>query len=110
MRKIEATIDPRIFPDVREALARVGVTDFALGDVRCTDAHGAHVEFYRGVEYRVDLVPKLRLEVVIDHWSVDLVVKAITTATEMPDGVGRVLVVPVEQVTSGEGETVHAAR
>jgi nitrogen regulatory protein PII len=110
MRKIEATIDPRIFPDVREALARVGFTDFALGDVRCTDAHGAHVELYRGVEYRVDLVPKLRLEVVIDDWSVDLVMKAITTATEMPGGVGRVLVVPVELVASGEGETVHAAR
>jgi nitrogen regulatory protein PII len=47
---------------------------------------------------------------VIDDWSVDLVVKAIATATEMPDGVGRVLVVPVEQVASGEGETVHAAR
>ncbi len=86
------------------------VTDFALGDVRCTDAYGAHVEFYRGVEYRVDLVPRLRLEVVIDDWSVDLVVKAITTATEMPGGVGRVLVVPVEQVTSREGATVHAAR
>ena len=110
MRKIEATIDPRIFQDVREALARVGVTDIALSDVRCTDAHGAHSEFYRGVEYRVDLVPKLQLEIVIDDWSVDLVVKAIATATEMPGGVGRVLVVPVEQVTSWEGETVHAAR
>jgi nitrogen regulatory protein PII len=58
----------------------------------------------------VDLVPRLRLEVVIDDWSVDLVVKAVTTATQMPGGVGRVLVVPVEQVTSGEGATVHAAR
>jgi nitrogen regulatory protein PII len=58
----------------------------------------------------VDLVPRRRLEVVIDDWSVDLVVKAVTTATEMPGGVGRVLVVPVEQVTSGEGATVHAAR
>jgi nitrogen regulatory protein PII len=58
----------------------------------------------------VDLVPRRRLEVVIDDWSVDLVVKAITTATGMPGGVGRVLVVPVEQVTSGEGATVHAAR
>ena len=108
MRKIEATIDAGIFQDVREALACVGVTDIALSDVRCTDAHGAHSEFYRGVEYRVDLVPKLQLEIVIDDWSVDLVVKAITTATEI--GVGRVLVVPVEQVTSWEGETVHAAR
>ena len=110
MRKIEATMDPSIFHDVREALARVGVTDITLSDVRCTDAHGAQAEFYRGVEYRVDLVPKLRLEVVIDDWSVEEVVKAITTSTEAPRGVGRVRIAPVEQVTSWEGETVHAAR
>ena len=78
MRKIEATIDPWIVQDVREALARVGVTDIALCDVRCTDGHGSHTEFYRGVEYRVDLVPKLKLEVVVDDECVDDVVKAVT--------------------------------
>ena len=98
MRKIEATIDPRIFQDVREALARVGVTDIALSDVRCTDAHGAHSEFYRGVEYRVDLVPKLKLEVVVDDECVDDVVKAVTGVAGA--SVGRILIAAVERAAT----------
>jgi nitrogen regulatory protein P-II 1 len=101
MRKIEATIDPWIFQDVREALVRVGVTDIVLSDVRCTDVHGPHTEFYRGVEYRVDLVPKLKLEVVVDDECVDEVVKAVTGVAVMP--VGRILIAAVEQVVP-EGE------
>ena len=101
MRKIEATIDLWIFQDVREALARVGVTDIALCDVRCPDVHGAHTEFYRGVEYRVDLVPKLKLEVVVDDECVDDVVKAVTGMAVMP--VGRIVIAAVEQVVSEGG-------
>ena len=107
MRKIEATIDPWIFQDVREALARVGVTDIALCDARCTDVHGSHTEFYRGVEYRVDLVPKLKLEVVVDDECVDDVVKAVTGVAVMP--VGRILITAVEQVVSKE-EMAHPFR
>jgi nitrogen regulatory protein P-II 1 len=95
MRKIEATIDPWIVQDVREALARVGVTDIVLCDVRCTDVHGSHTEFYRGVEYRVDLVPKLKLEVVVDDECVDDVVKAVTGVAVA--SVGRILIAAVEQ-------------
>ncbi|HWO91157.1 MAG TPA: P-II family nitrogen regulator, partial [Methylomirabilota bacterium] len=98
MRKIEATIDPWNFQDVREALVRVGVTDIVLSDVRCTDVHGPHTEFYRGVEYRVDLVPKLKLEVVVDDECVDDVVKAVTGMAVMP--VGRIVIAAVEQVVS----------
>lgn len=94
MRKIEATIDPWIVQDVREALARVGVTDIVLCDVRCTDVHGSHTEFYRGVEYRVDLVPKLKLEVVVDDECVDDVVKAVTGVAVA--SVGRILIAAVE--------------
>ncbi len=105
MRKIEATIDPWIFQDVREALARVGVTDIVLSDVRCTDVHGPHTEFYRGVEYRVDLVSKVKLEVVVDDECVDDVVKAVTGVAVMP--VGRILIAAVEQVVS-EGVMVQS--
>jgi nitrogen regulatory protein PII len=108
MRKIEATIDPWIFQDVREALARVGVTDIVLSDVRCTDVHGPHTEFYRGVEYRVDLVPKLKLEVVVDDECVDEVVKAVTGVAVMP--VGRILIAAVEQVLSEGGMVQSMSR
>jgi len=108
MRKIEATIDPWIFQDAREALARVGVTDIVLSDVRCTDVHGPHTEFYRGVEYRVDLVPKLKLEVVVDDECVDDVVKAVTGMAVMP--VGRIVIAAVEQVVSEGGMVQSMAR
>ncbi len=108
MRKIEATIDPWIFQDVREALVRVGVTDIVLSDVRCTDVHGPHTEFYRGVEYRVDLVPKLKLEVVVDDECVDDVVKAVTGMAVMP--VGRIVIAAVEQVVSEGGMVQSMAR
>ena len=108
MRKIEATIDPWNFQDVREALVRVGVTDIVLSDVRCTDVHGPHTEFYRGVEYRVDLVPKLKLEVVVDDECVDDVVKAVTGMAVMP--VGRILIAAVEQVVSEGGMVQSMAR
>lgn len=107
MRKIEATIDPWIVQDVREALARVGVTDIALCDVRCTDRHGSHTEFYRGVEYRVDLVPKVKLEVVVDGERVDDVVKAVTGGAV--GSVGRILITAVEQVVPKE-EMAHPFR
>ncbi len=107
MRKIEATIDPWNFQDVREALVRVGVTDIVLSDVRCTDVHGPHTEFYRGVEYRVDLVPKLKLEVVVDDEWVDDVVKAVTGVAVM--AVGRILIAAVEQIVS-EGGVQSMAR
>jgi len=107
MRKIEITIDPWIFQDVREALVRVGVTDIVLSDVRCTDVHGPHTEFYRGVEYRVDLVPKLKLEVVVDDEWVDDVVKAVTGVAVM--AVGRILIAAVEQIVS-EGGVQSMAR
>ena len=108
MRKIEATIDPWIFQDVREALVRVGVTDIVLSDVRCTDVHGPHTEFYRGVEYRVDLVPKVKLEVVVDDECVDDVVKAVTGMAVMP--VGRIVIAAVEQVVSEGGMVQSMAR
>ena len=108
MRKIEATIDPWNFQDVREALVRVGVTDIVLSDVRCTDVHGPHTEFYRGVEYRVDLVPKLKLEVVVDDECVDDVVKAVTGMAVMP--VGRIVIAAVEQVVSEGGMVQSMSR
>jgi len=108
MRKIEATIDPWIFQDVREALVRVGVTDIVLSDVRCTDVHGPHTEFYRGVAYRVDLVPKVKLEVVVDDECVDDVVKAVTGMAVMP--VGRIVIAAVEQVVSEGGMVQSMAR
>ncbi len=108
MRKIEATIDPWNFQDVREALVRVGVTDIVLSDVRCTDVHGPYTEFYRGVEYRVDLVPKLKLEVVVDDECVDDVVKAVTGMAVMP--VGRIVIAAVEQVVSEGGMVQSMAR
>ena len=100
MRKIEATIDPWIVQDVREALARVGVTDIALCDVRCTDVHGSHTEFYRGEpphfwEMRErSPISGVVLQVVTEERSEPLVLAKSLFATEQTISVSRNRYIP----------------
>lgn len=99
MKKLEAIIDPVTIHEVREALEAVGLTDLILSDVRGTDQHGAHTEIYRGMEYTVDFVPRLKLEAIIDDSSVDEAAEAITKATTAASaGVSRVFVCPIEEI------------
>src|SRR5258708_16043756 len=102
MKKLEAIIDPVSLHEVRQALEAVGLTDLILSDVRGTDQHGAHTEIYRGMEYTVDFVLKLKLEAIIDDSSVDEAAEAIIKAAT-GDGDVRAFVRPTPQ----DGRTPH---
>ena len=102
MMKLEAIIDPIVLHEVRQALEAVGLTDLILSDVRGTDPHGAHTEIYRGTEYTIDVVLRLKLETIVDDSCVDEAAQAITRATTAtPGGLGRVYVCPVEEIEIG---------
>lgn len=102
MKKLEAIIDPVALYEVRQALEAVGLTDLILTDVRGTDPYGAHTEIYRGTEYTVDVVLRVKLEAIVDDSGVDEAAEAITRATTAtPGGLSRVFVCPVEEIEIG---------
>ena len=98
MKKIEAIIDPEIFPEVRQALTKAHMWDVIVSDVRCTDPHGPHTEFYRGLQYSVAFIPKVKLELVIDDCDVDWVAEAISETAALHGGAGRLFVSAIESV------------
>jgi nitrogen regulatory protein P-II 1 len=97
MKLVTAIIRPYKLEDVKQALERVGVKGLTVSEVSGFGRQGGHVEVYRGAEYVVSLVPKVRVEVVIADEDVDLVVGAITAAAQTGRiGDGKVWVTPVE--------------
>jgi nitrogen regulatory protein P-II 1 len=98
MKKIEAIIDPEILTEVRQALTRAHMWDVIVSDVRCTDPHGPHTEFYRGLEYRVAFIPKVKLELVIDDCDVDWIAETISETVALHGGAGRLFVSAIESV------------
>src|SRR5260370_36039745 len=110
MKKIEAIIDPEIFTEVRQVLTRAHMWDVIVSDVRCTDPHGPHTEFYRGLEYRVAFIPKVKLELVIDDCDVDWVAEAISETAALHGGAGRLFVAAIEPMDiPTNAETGHPA-
>ena len=99
MKKIEAIIKPFKLDDVREALTDIGVTGLTATEVKGFGRQKGHTELYRGAEYVVDFLPKMKLEIVIDESQVDACVEAITNAARTGKiGDGKIFVSPVEQV------------
>jgi nitrogen regulatory protein P-II 1 len=99
MRLITAIIKPHKLNDVKDALRVVGVRGLTLGEVRGHGRQRGHVEVYRGAEYRVDFVPKLRLEILVEDIDVRLVVEAVRNAAQTGRiGDGKLWVSPVETV------------
>ena len=99
MKVVIAIIKPFKLDEVKDALEDVGVQGLTVTDARGYGRQKGHTEVYRGAEYRVDLIPKLRLEIAADDDQVDEVVKAIVTAARTDSiGDGKVWVVPAEQV------------
>ena len=80
MKKIEAIIKPFKLEDVKEALSSLGVEGMTVFEARGHGRQKGHTEFYRGREYTVDLIPKVKLEIVLADEMVEKVVQAITTA------------------------------
>jgi nitrogen regulatory protein P-II 1 len=99
MKVVIAIIKPFKLDEVKDAVQDVGVEGMTVTDVRGYGRQRGHTEVYRGAEYRVDLIPKVRLEIAVDDDQVDEVIKAITTAARTDSiGDGKVWVVPAEQV------------
>jgi nitrogen regulatory protein P-II 1 len=98
MKKIEAIIKPFKLDEVKEALQDVGVQGLSVIEVKGFGRQKGHTELYRGAEYVVDFLPKVKVEVVLDDAQVDAAVEAIVAAAETEKiGDGKIFVSPVEQ-------------
>ena len=99
MKKIEAIIKPFKLDDVREALSEIGVTGMTVTEVKGFGRQKGHTELYRGAEYVVDFLPKVKLEMVVKEDQLERCVEAISTAARTGKiGDGKIFVYPVEQV------------
>lgn len=99
MKKIEAIIKPFKMDDVREALSEIGVTGMTVSEVKGFGRQKGHTELYRGAEYMVDFLPKVKLEIVIATEDVERCVNAILeTAQTGKIGDGKIFITDVERV------------
>lgn len=99
MKKIEAIVRPHKVDDVREALLEAGYRGMTITEVRGIGRQKGHKEVYRGSEYQIDFLPKLKIEVVVADQHLDAVVLIIMKAARTGEvGDGKVFVLPVEEV------------
>jgi nitrogen regulatory protein PII len=98
MKLILAVIKPYKLDEVREALAEIGVQGMTVTEVKGFGRQRGHTELYRGAEYVVDFLPKIRLDVVVEDDSVDNAIEAISKAAHTGKiGDGKIFVQPIEQ-------------
>ncbi len=106
MKKIEAIIKPFVLDEVKDALAELGMIGMTVSEVRGFGRQRGHKETYRGAEYQVDFVPKIKLEVVVEASLAAQVVNAIATKARTGKiGDGKIFVLPVEdavRIRTGE--------
>ena len=99
MKLVSAIIKPFKLDDVREALSDIGVQGITVTEVKGFGRQKGHTELYRGAEYVVDFLPKVKLEAAVDDAMVDQVVDAITSVANTGKiGDGKIFVSPLEQV------------
>lgn len=99
MKMVSAIIKPFKLDDVREALSEVGVSGITVMEVKGFGRQKGHTELYRGAEYVVDFLPKIKIEAAVDASIVDQVIEAITGAAKTGKiGDGKIFVFDVEQV------------
>ena len=99
MKKIEAIIKPFKLDDVKEALQEIGVTGITVTEARGFGRQKGHTELYRGAEYVVDFLPKVKIEVVVNDDMVEKVIEAIVGAAQTGRiGDGKIFVSPIEDV------------
>ncbi len=99
MKKIEAIIKPFKLDDVREALSEIGVTGMTVVEVKGFGRQKGHTELYRGAEYVVDFLPKVKIEAVVTEDQVERCVEVIADAARTGKiGDGKIFVTPVERV------------
>ena len=99
MKKIEAVVKPFKLEEVREALAEVGVTGLTVTEVKGFGRQKGHTELYRGAEYVVDFLPKVKIEVVVTEKMLEPAIEAIIKAARTGKiGDGKIFVTSVDQV------------
>ncbi|CAB3631069.1 P-II family nitrogen regulator [Achromobacter marplatensis] len=108
MKQVTAIIKPFKLDEVREALAEVGVSGLTVTEVKGFGRQKGHTELYRGAEYVVDFLPKIRVEVVLPDDQVDAAIEAVVKAARTGKiGDGKIFVSPVEQairIRTGESD------
>jgi len=111
MKKIEIITRPHSVEDVKQALTAMGVLGMTVTQVKGFGRQRGHTEIYRGAEYQVDFVPKVKIEVVIDDERVAAVLDAVTRAARTGQvGDGKIFVMPVDDIVRiRTGETGHDA-
>ena len=99
MKLVTAIVKPFKVGDVREALGAIGVRGLTVSDAQGYGRQGGHTEVYRGAEYQIDFVPKVRIEVVVTDDMVDSVLDTLVAAARTGKiGDGKIWVVPVEEM------------
>jgi len=99
MKKIEAIIKPFKMDDVREALADIDITGMTVSEVKGFGRQKGHTELYRGAEYMVDFLPKVKIELAVKKEDVERCIEAImSTAQTGKIGDGKIFVSPIERV------------
>ncbi len=99
MKKVEAIIKPFKLDEVKEALSGIGVEGLTVTEVKGFGRQKGHTEIYRGAEYVVDFLPKIKLEIVVTEEAVDKVIEAIVSAANTGKiGDGKIFVLPLEEV------------
>ncbi len=99
MKKVEAIIKPFKLDDVREALSEIGITGMTVTEVKGFGRQKGHTELYRGAEYVVDFLPKVKIEIVINESELDRCLEVITESSRTGKiGDGKIFVTSVEKV------------
>ena len=99
MKKIEAIIKPFKLDELKEAMANIGVQGMTISEVKGFGRQKGHTEVYRGAEYRVDFVPKVKVEIVVDETIVEQVVEAIVESVKTGKiGDGKIFILPLDEV------------
>lgn len=106
MKKLEAVIKPFKLDDVKEGLRKLGIQGMTVSEVKGFGRQRGHKEIYRGAEYQIDFVPKIKIELVIDDSLLAEAVKTIQDKARTGDiGDGKIFVIPVEdaiRIRTGE--------
>lgn len=106
MQLVTAVVKPHMLDEVKEALRGIGISGMTVTEVKGFGRQGGHTETYRGAEYRVDFVPKAKVEIVVDSADVAKVTEAVSAAAQTGKiGDGKIWVTPVDtliRIRTGE--------
>lgn len=99
MKKIEAIIKPFKLDDLKQAMSDMGITGMTISEVKGFGRQKGHKEVYRGAEYEVDFIPKVKVEIVVPEESVDQVVETIVSSIKTGKiGDGKIFILPLDEV------------